>query len=540
MAQDVDDSDRFVDVYKGIVFDTRDLAFVVDNVPRPMVGCPFTRYKLEVVESYLETDDSMRDGTFSFELSSLPPGYRELRTTLYTLINPKTASLCLVDEDIRQDQDLAAAASTLSELASCLRYLRAIYIPTIRGSRRISRRGGKAEEALTLGLGRKGEGAPPAEIIREDPFERAYALRWLTAVVAHIGSLDIEDINAAQLGTVIEDMEIDRAGAVEVVVRDAAALLAVLSGTAGAGVITRHLKFGLDDVIDVQLTDAPLDNGAYESVGAQTWGGAYVLAEMIVEEPGRFLPDWYLDGRNAHSTPLRVLELGAGTGLVSLALGKCLDRHRRHKLDDVHTDATILATDFYPSVLQNLQRNIDANFPYRVAGGSASTSGPAPPARVSSRFLDWSQPPPAPYEAGTNGYDTTGIEAADPFSRRFDMILGADIIYEAQHASWIRTCVERMLAKPSLHRGSSGHDGLDLSGRGGGRFHLVIPLRATHDAESRTVEEAFAFAPRVRTPPTSPDDLELRILSKQAILCEGGEKRGDDEVEYAYYTIGWC
>ena len=76
-------------------------------------------------------------------------------------------------------------------------------------------------------------------------------------------------------------------------VEEAAAILAMCAGTASAGVITRQFVFNRgweaeDASITVELTDGPLDNQDYGSVGAQTWGGACIMAEMIVENPLAF------------------------------------------------------------------------------------------------------------------------------------------------------------------------------------------------------------------------------------------------------------
>ncbi len=79
--------------------------------------------------------------------------------------------------------------------------------------------------------------------------------------------------------------------------------------------------------IQVQLTDVPLENQDFGSVGAQTWGGACVLAEGHRGGSGCF---W-----TARVGRKRVLELGAGTGLVSITVGKLLEGN-----------VTVVATDF--------------------------------------------------------------------------------------------------------------------------------------------------------------------------------------------------
>ena len=113
-------------------------------------------------------------------------------------------------------------------------------------------------------------------------------------------------------------------------------------------------------------------------------------------------------------------------------------------------------------------------------------------------------------------------------STSFDVIFGADIVYEVQHAVWIRDCLKSLLSQPGcLNEGPV--------------FHLVIPLRPTHTFESCTVEEVFGSGDRVLEGPQR----GLTILSKESIICEAyGDGRvershADDDVEYVYFRIGW-
>ncbi|RDB27408.1 Protein-lysine N-methyltransferase EFM2 [Hypsizygus marmoreus] len=365
------------------------------------------------------------------------------------------------------------AGHPTQDLSDALAYLRHIYNPEVRGSRR-----------------RQCEAAPVAkdadvpmlqntlqlDDLRSDTFERSYAIRWLTALVSKAESWtdDIHDtdhpFSSPQEG--------------EALIQNAASLLAMCSGTAAAGVIVRDFVFsgqGAHSTVKLHVRDVPLDNSDYGSVGAQTWGGACVLAEAIVENPTRF----YL-----HRNPaleLRVLELGAGTGLVSLAVGKLIEY-----ADPPAPKTTIIATDYFPSVLDNLKYNIQSNF-----------SNP-PGVAISSHFLDWSQFAETPYQD-------------PPFDEPFDLVLGADIVYEAEHAVWIKSCLRALLRMPSGHV-----DPL---------FHLVIPLRHTHSSESNTVETVFSAG--------TSDHLDLIIIDKETIICDAGSGLGSDQIEYAYYKIGW-
>ncbi|KAK0479052.1 putative methyltransferase-domain-containing protein [Armillaria luteobubalina] len=296
------------------------------------------------------------------------------------------------------------------ELSQCLIYLRSIYNPPFRGSKRR-----RSDRKTDLDL-------DASDKWRSDSFERSYAIRWLTALVSQVEFLEEELQN-------------------NVLIEQAAALLAICSGTAGAGVIRRDFVFS-PGAIEVRLTDVPLENQDFGSVGAQTWGGACVLSEAIVEDPAAF----------GLQTGIRVLELGAGTGLVSIIVGKLLEGN-----------VTIVATDFYPSVMDNLKANIEHNFaqPALVA--------------ISSTFLDW---------ADRDSHD-------DSLDMPFDVVLGADIVYDPQHAVWIKACLQKFSAQGS-----------------------TIPSQST------TVESVFRD-----------DDL---------VFCDAEHGISDEVVEYAYYKIGWA
>ncbi|KAJ3854232.1 hypothetical protein EV368DRAFT_37229 [Lentinula lateritia] len=390
-------------------------------------------------------------------------------------------------------------------LHQCLAYLRQIYVPNVRGSRR--RKGKHPSNPTEL---YSPSSSSPLTTIRKDSFERAYALRWLSALTR----LDSDCADSPDLADIQNE---------------AAALLAICAGTASAGTVRRQFEFD-SGRIQITLSDVPLSTNAtngdyFGSVGAQTWGGACVLAEEIADNTVVFFPN-SADVEDVSERTFRVLELGAGTGLVSLVAGKAA----MSKIPQCRMD--IIATDYYPSVLANLKANIEANFPV-----------PSSSLTISSQFLDWSSfSSPSDTTSGADTSSTVGL---------FDVIFGADIIYEPLHASWIRKVVQNTLRKPSSEKD---YPDRNKTNRQGGVFHLVIPLRPTFVAESNTIEQEFRFG----GPGSDKVKNDLVILSREIIVCDAEEEEEDDIdqysvsddvgnqagegniVRYAYYIIGWA
>ncbi|KAH6901101.1 hypothetical protein BKA70DRAFT_1158905 [Coprinopsis sp. MPI-PUGE-AT-0042] len=404
------------------------------------------------------------------------------------------------------------------ELRKSVEYVRTIYHPPVRGSRRKKR----DNQALALTRDALAE-------LRSDAFERNYVIRWLTSVVAYLSGSVRETQSRRDTERLLADI---------------AALLAICAGTASAGVIARiftaHSPLlaptGKDEAtISVNLRDVPLDNQDYGSVGAQTWGGACVMAEMVVEDPARFglIPLRETSSPQMKKRPFRILELGAGTGLVSLAIASFHRALFSHDRGYGGRDVEIVATDYYPSVLENLEVNLKSNGfgpaadeLNAVASTSNHPSSTTSNVSLTSCSLDWSTfSPPSSSPLPT----PPSLSNLTPLHEPFDMAFGADIVYEEQHAVWIKGCLKKLLRKP-LGAADTTADNADEGGprtkaNHNAYFHLIIPLRSTHTFESGTIETVFR-------------SMDLVILEKEKIVCEVEE--GGDEVVYAYYKIGWA
>lgn len=242
-----------------------------------------------------------------------------------------------------------------------------------------------------------------------DAFERRYVHTWLESVVRWAASepalADVGEQCAAHLG--------------------------LLAGEAAAGTRMHRFLFfpagaartHADAAVRVDLRQVPLTDDA---LGARTWGAATVLALRLLR---------------AARIPTPVLELGAGTGLVGLALAA----HAPH--------THVVLTDYHPHVLANLSYN---------AAASAHAD------RVAVRALDW--------RAVAAGHGGLGM--------RFALIAAADCVYEREHAELVA-------------RTAAAHLALPAPGAPRAQLHLCMAVRATHDAEAAEIIRVFRDAPVV-------------------------------------------
>jgi SAM-dependent methyltransferase len=328
------------------------------------------------------------------------------------------------------------------------------------------------------------------EILQADPLERAFAIKWLTGFITR------SDIWIASSES-DEDAQV-RAGVLE----EAASLLSAFTGSEGDEdvALTRTFSFPIHSdrdgseiasrkIVAVELNDAPLSKDDHTSVGLQSWGSSILLADRLCLEP-----DWFsLTPRSGDDT-LRILELGAGTGMLSIVASKILQP----------SPVEIVATDYHPDVLGNLTENVKTNFP----------SSQFPRAPITVTPLDWEHP----------SYDA-------PLDRPFDIILAADVIYHPSHAKWIKQCVERLLSRPGPATDCNGGSG------DGGVFWLIIPVRTTgrHEGMSDTVDALF---PRRSVIQGGSGQMQLAILHREEVGRQGSVGRAD-EGAYRLFKIGW-
>ncbi|KII93153.1 hypothetical protein PLICRDRAFT_381942 [Plicaturopsis crispa FD-325 SS-3] len=262
-----------------------------------------------------------------------------------------------------------------------------------------------------------------ADMLRTDAYERSFAVKWLTGFISR------SDTWSAAGGSDAASTEEECLETVDA----ACTLLARFSRNTESPEdeapphITRQFSFPRaptdnEPPVTVELNDAPLSQTDHTSVGLQSWAASIILATRLCASPASA----------SAFRARRVLELGAGTGLLSIAAAKL-------------GAASVVATDYHADVLANLRRNV-----------SAPANACATPIDVCA--LDWE----APGAFGGGG--------------EFDVLLAADVIYDPLHAVWIKACVERFLRRSPESV-----------------FWLAIPVRETgrHGGLAGTVDAVF-------------------------------------------------
>lgn len=322
------------------------------------------------------------------------------------------------------------------------------------------------------------------ELIKNDEFERNYVVRWLTGFISRSFTWTCPEDG-------LPDEEIERR---EALVEWAVSLLSSCAGSdEDDEAVTRVFKFQTnitdefkDNEICVELNDAPLLSQDHSSVGLQSWASAIFLSKMICQDPLRF-------GITTDES-LRILELGAGTGLVSIAVAKLLNNMGSAQATE------IVATDYHPDVLSNLRRNVDTNLsPDKLSDHMA----------LCVDKYDWQYPSTEP-----------------PFHDSFDVIIGADVIYNENHATWLSNCVRSLLKRPSP------------SCLEGGVFWLMIAIRTTgrHEGLDSTVFDAF---PQLGDRQRSNTDPCLKTVNVWDMDRSDGIGRADESA-YRLYKVCWA
>lgn len=159
------------------------------------------------------------------------------------------------------------------------------------------------------------------------------------------------------------------------------------------------------------------------------------------------------------STPstrgVRILELGAGTGLLGILCRKLLDlRMTSSEITEEKYPGLVVATDFHHDVLSNLKVCVDLNFPphmptnFDVANGSATVKALDDGVKIAK--LDWTTFPA--YMKGRKFGEKVNEEENEEIGHyvgeSFDLVLASDCVYDPTHAKMLRDVAGWVLRLP--------------------------------------------------------------------------------------------
>lgn len=195
--------------------------------------------------------------------------------------------------------------------------------------------------------------------------------------------------------------------------------LAERSGRSAAPAMTREFK--VDHELTITLHEPSLTG---DNLGLKTWSSSLMLARKLCDLKC-LLPTTTADEE------LRVLELGAGTGLVGIAAA-C-------KWSGQARTAHVTLSDL-PEILLNLEKNVESN--WHVVNAFHG--------RMTASALDWADEQNKP------------LTDAD----RFPVIVAADPLYSPEHPKLLVSTVGRWLAR-----------------NGSAKFVVAVPLRAGYGSE---------------------------------------------------------
>ncbi|KAI7820786.1 hypothetical protein BC939DRAFT_456937 [Gamsiella multidivaricata] len=155
-------------------------------------------------------------------------------------------------------------------------------------------------------------------------------------------------------------------------------------------------------------------------VGSQVWMGCFLLV------------DWMVSIRD-HLSGSFVLELGAGTGLASIAL--CL-------MTDVEK---VFCTDYDVEVLLNCERNIALNSESMISDHPVSTHLDQ---RVLPRRYNWLMDDPTTCPDETADRFSWTDQEHEEWRTKGAVIFAADVVYDDSLTDALIRCLEKLLLEP--------------------------------------------------------------------------------------------
>ena len=204
------------------------------------------------------------------------------------------------------------------------------------------------------------------------------------------------------------------------------------SGRTGMGALNRtfavplHEHVGLVDcsagvvesVLHLTIHEPALTS---DNLGLKTWASSYLLAKRLAAMWHTLPSSSIIDGK--------ILELGAGTGLVGLSAAA------------VFPKSDVYLTDL-PAIVPNLEHNTHANL------GAIASSRCSGKAKVWTGVLDWTDPT----EFYPNNRDFNDGDTVYWPAQAFQLILAADPIYSSDHPEWLVQTISHHLRRDPTAR----------------------------------------------------------------------------------------
>ncbi|EXJ83655.1 hypothetical protein A1O1_07279 [Capronia coronata CBS 617.96] len=179
-------------------------------------------------------------------------------------------------------------------------------------------------------------------------------------------------------------------------------------------------SFTINNTLTISLHEPSLTG---DNLGFKTWSSSLLLSQRLMD-CRRYIPEGCT----------KVLELGAGTGLVGISAACLWNTH-------------VLLTDL-PEIVPNLQRNLEQNRDVITQNGGT----------VEARALDWADETDSPRDE----------------QDKFMVILAADPIYSSEHPILLVNAVRRW-----------------ISSSPGARFIVELPLRDRFDKERQDLRDTL-------------------------------------------------
>ena len=315
-----------------------------------------------------------------------------------------------------------------------------------------------------------------------------------------------------------------------------------------------------DEALEVARGTVVVDQVA--PTGWRTWPSAILLSALLARSrspspcPGPqndgtrpLLPLSSGSSAAAARRVIRVLELGAGTGLAGLSAALLLanfsssSSHLASDSDPTlrsapaappaaaaqgrQTTHTVTLSDINESALENVAHNVRLN----------AAKLPADRVQVNVERLDWREclEQRRQRRGGDENDDDDEVDDDEGEGARYDVILASDVIYEREHPALIHAVAARKLAR---RRPSAANVDAQAPRP---MLHLVVPQREGHEYETTMLEQVFSSRPSedgetsTRRRSSSSGRLEVQHRAEYDGF-DGFSKR----VTFVHLAVGWA